>query len=139
MAENGKPTGDLWNGDDALVAALAAGLTVPEAAKRAGLSERTVHRRLVDPAFRGRISKARGELFSAAMGRLAASATKATDTLERLMTSTKDAVALGAARSVLELGQRLRESVELEQRIAALECAAVEQPATTWEGTANEP
>jgi hypothetical protein len=83
-----------------------------------------------------RLSSTRGRRLpaasSAAMGRLAAAATKATDTLERLMTSTKDTVALGAARSVLELGQRLRESVELEQRIAALERRDMEQPATTW-------
>jgi len=139
MAENGKPTGDLWAGDDALVAALAAGLAVPDAAKQANMSERTARRRLDDPAFRRRVSEARGELYSAAMGRLAAAATKATDTLERLLESTRDAVALGAARSVLELGQRLRESVELEQRIAALERGAVEQPATTWERTSDEP
>jgi len=138
MAENGKPTGDLWAGDDALVAALAAGSTVPDAAKRANMSERTARRRLDDPAFRRRVSEARGELYSAAMGRLAAVATKAADTLEKLLTSTRDAVALGAARSILELGQRLRESVELEQRIAALERGAVEQTATPWEGTHGE-
>jgi len=121
MAENGRLDGDQAGGDDALILELASGSTVREAAKRTGVGERTVYRRLDDAAFRRRVSEARGELFSAAMGRLAAVATKATDTLERLMTSPKDAVALGAARSVLELGQRLRESVELEQRITALE------------------
>jgi hypothetical protein len=63
-------------GDDALILELASSSTVRVAAERAGVGERTVYRRLDDPAFRRRVSEARGELFSAAMCRLAAVATK---------------------------------------------------------------
>jgi predicted NAD/FAD-binding protein len=46
---------------------------------------------------------------------------KAVQRLEKLLTAKSEAVSLGAARSVLELGQRLRDTVELEERIAELE------------------
>ena len=52
MAQNGTP--GKKGGHDALVLALAQGLSVA-AAKRAGLSIRTVYRRLEDPAFRQQI------------------------------------------------------------------------------------
>jgi hypothetical protein len=38
-----------------------------------------------------------------------------------LLRAKSRSVRLGAARAILELGTKLRESVELEQRIAALE------------------
>lgn len=119
MADNGRPSGD-----DELVLALAAGVSVAEAAGRAGVGERTAYRRLLDADFRRRVSEARGRLFDEALGRLANIATKAADTLERLMESDKPSVALGAARSVLELGPRLREAVELEERLCYLEGVA---------------
>ena len=96
--------------------------------------------RLDDADFRRRVSEVRGQLFAVAMGKLAAVAGKAADTLENLLDDAdRDATRLGAAKAILEIGQRLRESVELEQRIAALERGAVEQPATTWEGSRDEP
>lgn len=84
MADNGRPSGD-----DELILALAAGVSVSEAADRAGVGERTAYRRLLDVDFRRRVSEARGRLFDAALGRLANIATKAADTLERLMESDK--------------------------------------------------
>lgn len=42
-------------------------------------------------------------------------------TLGELLNATSDSVRLGAARAVLELGVRLRETEELELRIASLE------------------
>jgi hypothetical protein len=48
----------------------------------------------------------------------------ATDTLGCLSREAKsESVRLYAARSVLELGVKLRESVELEERLSALEAA----------------
>jgi HEAT repeat protein len=47
--------------------------------------------------------------------------TEAADQLRQLLAAESESVRLGAARALLELGVRLRESVDLEARIAALE------------------
>ena len=47
------------NGEDQLITALASGTTVREAAKLAGVTERTVNRRLEDAEFRARVQEAR--------------------------------------------------------------------------------
>ncbi len=41
--------------------------------------------------------------------------------LRELLTAESESVRLGAARALLELGTKLRDSVELEARLAALE------------------
>ncbi|HWB08694.1 MAG TPA: hypothetical protein VG826_05705 [Pirellulales bacterium] len=122
MGPNGTPVGD-----EELVLALAAGATVREAAERGGAGERTVHRRLADADFRRAVGEARGRLFDSARGRLAGLASRAVETLERLMKSDQPAEALGAAKTVLELGPRLLEATEAEERISRLEDEADEQ------------
>jgi hypothetical protein len=116
VAESGRK-----NANEALLLALASGLSVPAAAERAGVSERTAYRRLDDPAFRRRIAETRSALFTEAVGRLAALAGKAADALGELLTSNRDLVKLQAAKGVLELGPKLREAGELAQRLDALE------------------
>ena len=109
------------NADDALAVALASGLTVQEAARKAGVSERTTFRRLADLGFRQRVACARAEMVTQALGMMAEGMTAAAGTLRQLLTASADTVKLGAARSILELTVRLRESVELEQRLTILE------------------
>jgi hypothetical protein len=109
------------NADEALLAALAAGKTSAEAADMAGVSPRTIARRLTDPAFRQRLAELRGEMVSRASGRMADSMTEAADTLRALLQAEAESTRLGAARSILELGNKLRDAVELEERLAALE------------------
>jgi transposase len=116
MEQIGKPAGD-----EELILALAAGASVREAAERAGVEERTVHRRLADADFRRAVSQAWDRMFDAARGRLAGLASKATETLQRLMESEKPAAAAGAAKTVLELGPRLRKAAEFEERLSRLE------------------
>ncbi|HWB09983.1 MAG TPA: hypothetical protein VG826_12195 [Pirellulales bacterium] len=115
-------------GDDELVLALAAGATLREAAEQAGVEEPTARRRLADAGFRRAVSRARGRLFDSALGRLAGLAGKATGVLERLMASDQPSVARRAAKAVLELGPRLRESIELDERLTRLEEKADEEP-----------
>lgn len=119
MAGNGRKSAD-----GVLITALAAGKCVRVAAEEAGIGERTVYRRLEDAAFRRQVDEARGDMISRATGQLSDAATSAVETLRALLTSTSDTVRLGAARSILELGGRLRESEELEKRIERLEEAA---------------
>jgi hypothetical protein len=112
------------NADDRLALELATGKTVADAAAAAGVSERTAYRRLDDPEFRGRLTVLRGEMVRRAAGRLADGSTNAAETLTALLSAKSEAVRLGAARSILELGTKLRDSTEIEERIVALEDAA---------------
>jgi hypothetical protein len=118
MADFGRSTADF---PPVLIAALAGGLTVAAAAKKAKLSERTVYRRLQDPAFRTAVSQACGAMLSQAIGLLAASAVEAVSTLKEALADEDASVRIRAARSVLELGQRLRQQLEFEERLFNLE------------------
>ena len=108
-------------GDAVLVAALAAGCTYEDAARQAGVSERTVRRRLDDPGFRKQVDAARGEMISRAVAQLSAAATEAVGTLRELLASELDFARLGAARAILEVGFKYREQLDLAERITALE------------------
>lgn len=110
------------NADEALALALACGATVEQAAQKAGVSARTAHRRLVDPAFTRRVHSARGDMAQRAGGLLTGAAMESIKTLLELRRPpAPPAVRLGAARAVLEFGLRVREAAELEARLAALE------------------
>lgn len=117
MARNGRR-----NADDQLLMALACGVTVENAARQAGISPATAYRRLAEPAFRQRLQKLRGDMVSRTAGTLTAAANEAVRTLlELLKNPTSSAVRLGAARAVLEIGMKLREIADLEQRLLELE------------------
>jgi len=107
---------------ETLVLALACGATVEAAARQADVSDRTVYRRLQDPKFRTQVRDARAEMVKRSAGMLTAAAGESVRTLLALQKApTPPAVRLGAARAVLELGIKVREMVELEARIEALE------------------
>lgn len=110
------------NGRPAAVLALASGETVAAAARKAGVTERTVYRWRQDDAFRREVDQARAEMFSRALGCMAEGAASAALVLRQLCLKAKsENVKLGAARALLEQGPKLRESVELEERLRALE------------------
>ncbi len=56
-----------------------------------------------------------------ALGHTVDGMVEAADTLRKLLNAGADTVKLGAARSILELGSKLHQHVELERRLAALE------------------
>ncbi len=132
MADNGSS-----KGDDALLVALASGATVRDAAGRAGVAERTAYRRLDDPGFRRRLARARAELIDRAVGQLSDAATAAVATLRGLLDADSDNVKLGAARSILELGTRLREAAEIEGRLVELESTVLALTRKQHGGTGN--
>jgi hypothetical protein len=114
--------------EEALLQVLACGATAESAASKCGVSRRTVCRRLEDPDFRRRLQKLRAEIAQRTSGALTAASTEAVRTLlELLKAAHSGTVRLGAARATLELGMKLRENVEFETRLAALE-AATERP-----------
>lgn len=109
------------NADEVLALGLAAGKTVQAAARAAKVSESTAARRMKDPAFLARVSDLRGEMVGRAVGHLADAMTAAAATLRKLLSCSALNVRLGAARSLIELGVRIREATELEERVKALE------------------
>ena len=118
--------------DARLVELLAAGSTITTAAKLAGVSRRTVSRRLADPSFRQQVNAARGRMVDAASGRMAMSMASAATTLRKLLRSTSDAVRLQTARAILELGVKLRDATEINERISKLE-EAVNGQQPSWQ------
>jgi hypothetical protein len=117
MAQKGKR-----NADNQLLLALACGASVENAARQAGVSESTAYRRLADPDFSQRLKELRADMVQRTAGALTAAATEAVRTLLELQKpSAPPAVRLGAARSVLEIGVKLREVADLEERLTALE------------------
>jgi hypothetical protein len=116
MAENGRRKGDV-----ALMLALAGGQAVRDAARLAGVGERTATRRVADAGFRRRVADLRAEMVARAAGQLADGMAAAAATLRGLLTAKSEPVRLAAARSILEIGNKLREAVELEARLQAVE------------------
>ena len=108
--------------EDALLLSLACGASVDAAARQCGLCERTVYRRLEDPEFSQRLKQLRADMIQRTAGALTAAATEAVRTLLELQkVAAPPAVRLGAARSVLEIGIKMREAADLEERLSALE------------------
>jgi hypothetical protein len=117
------PGGSPKGASAVLVAELAAGTPAAEAARRAGMSERTARRRMEDPATRSLVNSARERLLDAHLGRLTALTSVALDTLDALLRCQNDPTRLGAAKAILEHRVRLEERQALGARIAALESA----------------
>ena len=108
--------------EDQLLLALACGATVESAARQCGITPRTVYRRLADPAVRRELQELRGDMVQRTTGALTAMGGEATrGLLELLKSGVPHSVRLGAIRTVLEFGLKLREITELEVRLAALE------------------
>src|SRR5262249_23113453 len=110
------------NADEVLLMALACGATLDAAAQKAGVSKPTVPRRLQEPEFRQRLQEVRSDMVQRAARTLTAASTEAIRTLLALQQPlTPYATRLGAARTILEVGIKMREVVDLDERVRALE------------------
>src|SRR5262249_44274482 len=108
-----------------LITALAKGATVAQAAAQAGVSERTVYRRLADKEFQDQIEALQEEMLQRAVAMITAAAQEGIRSLVDLQNeSPPPAVRRSAVRDILEMGMRLREAAELEKRLIALESRA---------------
>jgi hypothetical protein len=107
--------------DDALLLAIAAGNTIRDVARAANIGERTATRRLADPAFRRRVVELQADMVSWALGKIADGMSDAAGTLRKLLKAKGESVRLGACRAMLEVGVKLREVVDTDERLQALE------------------
>jgi hypothetical protein len=107
---------------------------VENAARKAGISERTAYRRLHNPAFVQQLDQLRAEMVQRTAGLLTGAGLGAVKTLVDLQqdATVPPATRRGAARDVLQLAIQYRETAELEQRVAALE-AGLANPASESE------
>ena len=112
---------------DRIDAALLAGEANRAIARRFGIDRSALARhrkahvsaRLI--ALEGEREEARGDQLIEAGRKLSAGALVASDVLGGLLRSDNERVRLGAARSIIEQAARLRETVELEERVQELE------------------
>ena len=110
------------NKDHTLLMALACGASAEAAASKVGLSTATVYRRLADPEFQKSLQQIRTDMVKRTAGTLTAAAQEAVKTLLSLQQpSIPHAVRLGAAKAILEIGTKVRESADMEERLAAVE------------------
>jgi transposase len=117
-----------------LVTALAKGATVAQAAEQAGVSERTVYRRLEQTEFQARIDALQDEMIQRAAAVLTAAAVEGIHSLVALQDpSTPPTVRRHAARDILEIGLRLREAADWEKRLAALETCTASPNAASFQ------
>jgi len=121
------------NADERLLTLLACGFTVEVAAQQAGVGTTTVYRRMKDPNFRRQLQRVRADFVQRTAGTMTAAATEAVRTLlELLKAPTAAPVRLGAARAILEIGMKVREVADFEERLTALEQRL--EPGTGAEG-----
>jgi hypothetical protein len=106
--------------DALLVVALANGDKQVDAAAKARMSSRTVHRRLQDPMFRQRVRDARDALIGEGSGLAAHYYRAAVETLVELANKGSEPVRLRAATQLIEIGERAVGD-NLEARIALVE------------------
>jgi len=105
------------------VLALLQAPTLLQAAKVAGIGEKTAQRYMADPEVRSALAELEGELVKSLQRRLLELAGRALATLEAAMSddSAPWSARLRSAEAVLTHLTRLRELTELEERVEQLE------------------
>jgi len=100
---------------------LASGHTVVATAKATKVGERTIFRWLQEPSFKAQIDELRAQAWERAAAFLGTASTSAAATLVKLLDDPNVWIRLSSARAILEMGARLHESTEVEQRFAEVE------------------
>jgi hypothetical protein len=109
--------------EESLLQALVCGATVENAARKAGVSERTAYRRLNDSKFRQRLADLRLEMIQRTAAMLTGAGMVSVKTLVDLQQDVEVSAGVRrhAARDVLEMGLKLRDHSDVEARLAAIE------------------
>jgi hypothetical protein len=107
--------------DEILIAALAAGESYSAAAKIAGITSRTVARRMADPAFASEVSRRRGQIVAELTGKLTTLGADAVEVLRDCLHAEKPSDQIRAAHLILSLLAKFRSDSEHEARLTELE------------------
>jgi DNA-binding LacI/PurR family transcriptional regulator len=124
--------------DRNLIQSLAQGATQAETARRAGVSAKTVQRRMSEPEFRRQVLEHADRESVATAAQLASLGGRAVDVLEAELASDDYRARQLAARSLLEAGRRALSGVvaqDLWLRLAAIEdqlAAAATDRSLSW-------
>jgi len=108
-------------GDEVLLDALATGLSYLEAGEIAGLSARTVRRRLTAPDFAAELARRRAMRVSDVTGRLVAASERAVQVLLELLESQVAGERLRSAELILNMGRRFRGDTDIDVWLSTLE------------------
>lgn len=95
--------------------------TVEDAARKVGVTDRTLNRWCKLPEFQAAFQAARRKALESAIARLQALTGKAVAALERLVDSDSEQVSLAASRTVLETTFKSTELIDLAERLQAIE------------------
>jgi hypothetical protein len=108
------------------IAALLTRPSIEDAARVAGVGEKTIRRWMQEPQFKARYLQARGDSVRQSIARIQQATGAAGATILRLMTdpNVPSAVRLRAAESVFGLAVKGIELEDIEMRLAELERAA---------------
>ena len=117
---------------DRAILALLSEKSIPKAAAKCKIGERTLHRWLTsDAAFQAEYSAARQAAFEAGMSRVQALTGKAVEALDELLDATDHPnVRLGAARTVAELGLHQHDADTILRKLVEIETAQRQQGTT---------
>jgi hypothetical protein len=106
--------------DETIAAALATGRTYEEAGVLAGVSERTVARRMADPTFARTVAERRGQQVQVISGQLSSIADKAVKAVSECLDDADPRTRLAAGRLVLDLVLKFRHQNDLELAVAEI-------------------
>ncbi len=106
--------------DELIVAALAAGRSYTEAGEIAGVSSRTVARRMSDPAFARLVADQRGEVVVSMTGQLTSLAAEAVDAIRSGLADESARTRIAAGKLILELAHKFRHGSDLEIEVAEI-------------------
>ena len=109
--------------DDRVIAALLSCPTQKAAADAAGVHENTITRLLQRDDFQQKFREARQDMLASTLDRLQAINGQAIDTLAAVMAgkSSPASAKVSAARTTLEISLRIVETVDILQRLSAIE------------------
>jgi hypothetical protein len=105
------------------LSAMLSARTIADAARQAGIAERTAYLYLTAPHFQVALNHALDDALSRAAQQATAAMDHALAALCAILDdpATSPAARIAAARAILQVGPRLHESVTLTQRVATLE------------------
>lgn len=106
------------------IAALLSERTARDAARKTGVSEKTLYVWMGDPVFRAALKTAESDLLDTVTRRLTSGQALALDTLEKLIQSARhESTKLTAALSWLNMFIKYRDMKDIDERLTALEAA----------------